>query len=144
MFSLLFRNRWFAIGYVALTLVSASLFVSQDGGADKLAQTTKQLQAQRAQFAQQALPSAPPPAAPSPPEQGPNVIANTAAPTAAAISDAALLRPLPGSNADPARPKAGDEFINSVTGQRVRAIRLEDAEGYQRALSERQGAPVTP
>ena len=123
MFSLLFRNRWFAVGYVALTIASASLFVGSDGGADKLAQTTKQLQAQRAAFSQasarlQAAPATPPPGRPSP------------APT----TTLPLLQALPGSNADPAHPKVGDVFINPVTGDRVRAVRREDAGKYQPAF----------
>jgi hypothetical protein len=119
MFALLFRNRWFAVGYVVLTLVSASLFVGRDGGADRLAQTTRQLKAQRAAL------SAPPPA------PVPTVI-TVAAPTAAVPA----LQAVAGSDADPAHPRVGDVFINPLTGQRVRAVRREDAAHYQPAFPD--------
>ena len=123
MFSLLFRNRWFAVGYVVLTLVSASLFVGQGGGAQQLAQTTKQLQAQRKMYSEAAVrPTAPTVMLPSP------------QPSAEPTSAIPLLQALPGSNADPANPKIGDVFINPITGQRVRAVRREDAGKYQPAF----------
>jgi hypothetical protein len=121
MFRLLFRNRWFAVGYVALTIVSASLFVGQGGGAQRLAQTTKQLQAQRKIYSEAAVRAA---ATPSPAPQ----------PTAALLVQTPLLQALPGSSADPANPKIGDVFVNPVTGQRVRSVRREDAGKYQPAF----------
>jgi hypothetical protein len=138
MFSLLFRNRWFAMGYVGITVASASLFVSQDGGADKLAETTKQVQVQRAMLSQPVIPSAAPRVEPSPSEPNPAILSNQASPAAA------LLRPLPGSNADPAHPQVGDVFINPLTGQRVRAMRPEDAAGYEPAFPEPQQTSPTP
>jgi hypothetical protein len=125
MFSLLFRNRWFAVGYVAVTLASVSLFVGRDGGADKLAQTTKQLQAQRAAYSEAAARlEAAPMTSPAP------------QPSAAPASELPLLQALPGSNADPANPKIGDVFINPLTGDRVRAVRREDAGKYQPAFPD--------
>lgn len=120
MFTLLFRNRWFAVGYVVLTLVSASLFVGRNGGADKLAQTTKQLQAQRAMLSQGAATATVPLPSPEPSAETPDQVP--------------LLRAVSGSHADPANPQVGDVFINPVTGQRVRAVRREDAGEYQPAF----------
>lgn len=120
MFTLLFRNRWFAVGYVVLTLVSASLFVGRNGGADKLAQTTKQLQAQRAMLSQGAATA--------------TVPLPSTEPSTEPAGEVPLLRAVPGSNADPANPQVGDVFINPVTGQRVRAVRREDAGEYQPAF----------
>ncbi|MDB5723837.1 MAG: hypothetical protein JWQ16_591 [Novosphingobium sp.] len=119
MFRLLFRNRWFAVGYVALTLVSASLFVGHGGGVDELARTTKQLQVQRAMLSQPSV--APVVRLPAPhPNVGP--------------TRETLLQSVPGSNADPANPQVGDVFVNPVTGQRVRAVKREDAGKYQPAF----------
>lgn len=124
MFTLLFRNRWFAVGYVVLTLVSASLFVGRNGGADKLAQTTKQLQAQRAMLSQGAATATATATATVPSTE----------PSTEPAGEVPLLRAVPGSNADPANPQVGDVFINPVTGQRVRAVRREDAGEYQPAF----------
>ena len=123
MFSLLFRNRWFAVGYVALTLASASLFVGREGAADKLAQTAKQLQAQRTAYSEAAarLEAAPM----TPPSRQPSAETPGGLP---------LLQALPGSNADPANPKIGDVFIYPLTGGRVRAVRREDAGKYEPAF----------
>lgn len=133
MFSLLFRNRWFAVGYVVLTLVSVSLFVGQGGGAQQLARTTKQLQAQRAMYSKAAVrPTTTIVTLPSPQP--------SAEPTAAIP----LLQALPGSDADPANPKIGDVFVNPVTGQRVRAVRREDAGKYQPAFPGQSSSPGQP
>jgi hypothetical protein len=128
MFSLLFRNRWFALGYVVLTLVSASLFVGHGGGADRLAQTTRQLRAQRAMYSAANATSGKVPL--SQPMDAPAV---PPSPSGEPASGLPLLQALPGSDADPANPKVGDVFIDSVTGQRVRAVRREDAGKYQPA-----------
>lgn len=44
---LLFRSRWFALIWAALTLASIAAFVSKGGGVDKLDTATAQLRAQR-------------------------------------------------------------------------------------------------
>jgi hypothetical protein len=119
MFRLLFRNRWFAVGYVALTLVSASLFVGRGGGADELAQTMKQLQAQRAMLSHPSVAAVVRLPAPHP-NAGP--------------ARETLLQPVPGSTADQANPRVGDVFVNPVTGQRIRAVKREDAGKYQPAF----------
>lgn len=124
MFSLLFRNRWFAVGYVVVTLISASVFVGQGGGAQQLAQTTRQLQAQRAAYSAEVVRPVVVKTAPPPSPQ----------PSLEPAPEGPLLQALPGSNADPANPKIGDVFVNLVTGQRVRAVRREDAGKYQPAF----------
>lgn len=106
MFSLLFRNRWFALGWVALTLLSASLFVGKDGGADMIARSTERIEEQR-----RALSAAPPP---------------SAAPDAAA--EVPVLEALPGKPGDPASPQVGDVFVDPATGLRLRAVRRSDYE----------------
>jgi hypothetical protein len=103
------------------------LFVGRDGGADKLAQTTKQLQAQRAMFSQASAPlSAAKVALPlqQPRQQ----------PSNEPVPELPLLEALPGSTADPAHPQLGDVFINPVTGQRFRVARREDAGKDQAAF----------
>ncbi len=123
MFPSLFRNRWFAVGYVVLTLVSASLFVRQGGGAQQLAQTTRQLQAQRKMYTEASL---------RPPATVVAVLAPE--PNLERAAQTPLLRALPGSAADPTNPKIGDVFVNPLTGQRVRAVKREDAGKYQPAF----------
>jgi hypothetical protein len=122
MYSLLFRNRWFAVGWVALTLASVWTFASKDGGADRIGKSLEQFQTRREIIERPAV--------------SPTVVVPRA--TAAKTVDPELLglRPLPGSTADPAHPQAGDEFVNPVTGRRFRAIRRRDYEAIMQ-----QGEP---
>ncbi len=113
MFSLLFRNRWFAVGWAVLTLASVSMFVGREGGADQLARSAEQLQTHRTLLSGAAAPIELPSRQMSE-EPGP-------------LPPTPLLLPMAGSTADPENPRVGDVFVNPVTGQKVRAIRREDA-----------------
>ena len=105
--SQLFRNRWLALLWLATTLFSASLFVGDDGGAEKLHDTAEQIRAQRQQL--QAVPT--PSSRMIQAEQD-----GTATP---------LLLPADDLDADPHNPKPGDVFIDAVSGRRVRIVARE-------------------
>ena len=102
--SQLFRNRWFALLWLASTLASASLFVGDDGGAEKLRDTAEQIRAQRQQLQ--------------------NASTHSSHVTEADSGDAAppLLLPAGDLGADPNDPKPGDVFIDAVSGRRVRIV----------------------
>jgi hypothetical protein len=117
-FTLLFRNRWFALAWVGLTLASVSLFVGKDGGADRLTESAAQVRAQREMLERVANPELP-----SSPGLDPS-----------SEAEPPLLRSIPGSAADPANPQAGDVFIDPATGRRIRAVRRDEAAGYPPAF----------
>ncbi|MEO5586601.1 MAG: hypothetical protein ABIQ81_02795 [Novosphingobium sp.] len=102
MFSLLFRNRWAALGWAALTLASVAAFVSTGGGADMITRSIRQIETQRKILA---VPPAP------------------ARAVMVARPEPLPLQPIPGQPGDPANPKLGDVFIDPVTGQRLRVVR---------------------
>lgn len=112
MLSLLFRNRWFAVAWVALTLLSASIFAGRGGGAHQIEQSIRQVQAQHKEAER--------------PVAAPPVVIYA---SEAAKPPLPALRKIPGSNADPANPKPGDVFIDVATGQRVRAVKRSEYEG---------------
>lgn len=112
MFSLLFRHRRFALGWAALTLGAAAIFASEDGGAERLAESARQVRVQRQLLESPAVPQAPPPSLPDDPVE----------------PDLPLLWAVPGSSADPANPKVGDVFVDPISGERVRAVRRADAD----------------
>jgi hypothetical protein len=121
MFSLLFRNRWFAVGWVVLTLVSVTIFVGREGGAEHLVRSAEELQTQRALLSGAAAPielTAPQMSEEPAPRPTP------------------LLLPVAGSTSDPANPRVGDVFVNPVTGQKVRVVRRENAAKYQAAFPD--------
>lgn len=118
MFSLLFRNRWFAVGWAVLTLVSVTIFVGREGGAEHLVRSAEQLQTHRALLSGAAAPIELP--APQMSEEPPTP----------------LLLPVAGSTSAPANPRVGDVFVNPVTGQKVRVVRREDAAKYQAAFPD--------
>lgn len=122
MFSLLFRNRWFAVGWAVLTLVSVTIFVGREDGAEHLVRSAEQLQTHRALLSGAAAPiELPAPQMSEEPAPRP--------PTP-------LLLPVAGSTSDPANPRVGDVFVNPVTGQKVRVVRREDAAKYQAAFPD--------
>lgn len=102
--SQLFRNRWFALLWMALTVASASFFVGEDGGAAKLLDSAEQIRTERQQLESAALSS-------------PHESANEAE-----ESPMPVLLPADDLNADPLNPKPGDVFIEAVSGQRVRIV----------------------
>ncbi len=105
--SMLFRNRWFALLWLAMTLASASLFVGDDGGAAKLLDSAKQIRTQREQLQQ------------IPPSSSRLVEAE------AGDSPPPVLLPAGDLDADPLNPKPGDVFIEAVSGRRVRIVGRE-------------------
>lgn len=111
MMSLLFRNRWFAAGWVALTLISVSVFAGKDGGADVIAQGAGQIRAQRSALKQDV--------------EAPPIVARSTEPAKPVMPK---FEALPGSMADPANPQVGDVFVDPLTGRRMRAVRRSELE----------------
>lgn len=102
--SRLFRNRWFALLWMVTTIASASLFVSDEGGAAKLLDTAEQIRTQRQQLQ--------------------HLQRSSVQLVEAEAEDAALpvLLPAGDLNADPHDPQPGDVFIDAVSGRRVRIV----------------------
>lgn len=105
--SMLFRNRWFALLWLAMTVASASLFVGEDGGAAKLLDSAKQIRTQR--------------------EQLQNVLPVSSQLVESETSDFTQPVLLPGGDldADPHNAKPGDVFIDAVSARRVRIVGRE-------------------
>jgi hypothetical protein len=120
MFSLLFHNRWFAVGWAVLTLASVSIFVGRDGGAEQLARSAEQLRTYRTLLSSAAAPMELPSAQ----------MSEEPAP----VPPAPLLLPVAGSSANQANPRVGDVFVNPVTGQKFRAVRRQDPARYRPAF----------
>lgn len=124
MFSLLFRNRWFAVAWVVLMLVSVSIFAGKDGGAQQLAQSAKLVREQREAIERPVVPtpvsSLPVSSSPALPQQ---VVIRAPDLQNAELSQ---LEPIPGSGADLADPRVGDVFVNPVTGHRMRVVRRSE------------------
>lgn len=111
-YSLLFRNRWFALIWAGLTLLSVVAFAGKDGGATQIGQSIDQLKAKRAALAKDTTAA--------PVIVGPARVADRPRPAYSA------LEALPGSDADPRDPQVGEVFVNPVTSQRFRAVRGSD------------------
>lgn len=116
MFSLLFRNRRFALAWAALILASVAIFAGEDGGAERLAESARQVRVQRHML--ESPPAHQAPVRPAPPPSLPDVPIE---------ADRPLLWAVPGSSADPANPQVGDVFFDPISGERVRAVSRRDA-----------------
>jgi hypothetical protein len=107
--SLLFRNRWFALLYLAMTIASAAFFVGEQGGAALVRDSANQIRTERERLQN-----------PSP--STPHVFE-------AEVDEGAMPMLLPGDDpkADPQNPKPGDEFIDAMSGERVKIVSREEA-----------------
>ena len=105
----MFRNRWLALLWVAVTAASASLFVGEDGGVERLTESARQIQAQRTALAAEPV-SVPVEADPVEPVLPPLLPA--------------------GEGGDPANPQVGDVFIDPVSGNRVRVVGRSASAAY--------------